>query len=133
MEKLFNFLRVIVGVVGGWCGSIFGAWDVMLWSLVVLIILDYITGLIKACYTKKLSSEIGFKGLLKKIVILIVVILANVMQNLMGNNLPLREIVIMFFIANEGISLLENIAEMGVKIPEPLRKVLLQLRDKGEA
>lgn len=129
MEKLFNWLSVVIGVLGGVFAWAFGAWDKLLCTLVTLIILDYITGLLKGLYTKKLSSEIGFKGIIKKIVILVMVVAANVMQTVTGDAVMLREIVIMFFIANEGLSLLENCAEInGNKIPQKLKDVLLQLR-----
>lgn len=131
MDKLFNHFSVIVGVVGGWTSYILGGWDVLLKTILFLAVVDYITGLIKGVYTKQLSSSIGFKGLLKKIVMFIVIATAYVLQNLMGDTIPLREIVIMFYIANEGISLLEN-AAIFVPIPDRLKTVLLQLRETEE-
>lgn len=107
---------------------LFGAWDKLLYTLMVLIVLDYALGIIKAVYTKTLSSEIGFKGLLKKIAMLVIVALANTIQNLMGGNVAVREIVIMFYIANEGISILENAAVILPQMPEKLKDILLQLR-----
>ena len=132
MEKLFNGTSIILGFIGGVATKIWGGWDMLLYALVVLIVIDYITGLIKAIYTKTLSSEVGFKGLCKKVTILLVVALANVIGQLTGDNLAIREIVIMFFVANEGISILENSAVIYPDMPEPLKKVLLQLRDKKE-
>lgn len=131
MEKLFNWVSVIVGILGGICVQLFGAWNITLQALLGLMILDYITGVIKAIYLKQISSEIGLKGLLKKIVILIMVAMANIMQHVMGDGVAIREIVIMFFIANEGISLLENAAAVSNKIPQKLKDLLLQLRDQG--
>lgn len=129
MDKMFNWISVSVGVTGGVFAWAFGAWDKLLCALITLIILDYITGLLKGWYTKKLSSEIGFKGIAKKVVILVMVIAANVLQSVTGDGVMLREIVIMFFIANEGLSLLENCAEInGNRIPQKLKDVLLQLR-----
>lgn len=101
----------------------------LLKTIVFLAVVDYITGLIKAVYLKSLSSEIGFKGLLKKIVMFIVIAVAFVIQQLIGGTIPLRECVIMFYISNEAISLLEN-AAIFVPIPDKLRDVLLQLREK---
>ena len=95
----------------------------------ILAVLDYITGCIKAIYNKLLSSEIGFKGLLKKIVMFIVIAVSYAIQGLMGGKVPLREVVIMFYIANEALSLLENAAEF-TPVPDKLKEVLLQLRDK---
>ena len=132
MDKLFNWISVAVGIFGGVFAWAFGAWDKLLCALITLIILDYITGLLKGWYTKRLSSEIGFKGIAKKIVILVMVVTANVLQTVIGDKVMLREIVIMFFIANEGLSLLENCAEInGNKIPQKLKDVLLQLRGNG--
>lgn len=132
MEKIFNVISVTVGILGGLIASLFGAWDKFLCALLVLMVLDYITGIIKAVYTKTLSSDIGFKGLLKKIVILIIVVLANVLQQLVGENIAIREIVIVFYIANEGISILENAAVIMPIMPDKLKEVLLQLRGDGE-
>lgn len=128
MEKLFNATSVFTGVTGGIIAALFGAWDKLLIALMILMVLDYIMGLVKAVYKKNLSSEIGFKGLLKKITMLVIVALANVIQTLTSGNAPIREIVIMFYIANEGISILENAAEVSTKIPVKLKDVLLQLR-----
>lgn len=129
MLKIFNGVSIIGGIVGGYLCSLLGGWDVILKALVVLVILDYITGILKAIITKKLSSAIGFKGLIRKIVIFIVVATAVVVQSVVGDAVPLREVVIIFFICNEGISLLENASEF-VPIPEKLKEVLIQLRNK---
>lgn len=128
MDKLFNAISVFAGVTGGIVASLLGAFDKILWALLILMIIDYVSGIIKAVYTKTLSSEIGFKGLLKKITILIIVALANVVQVLTDGNIAIREIVIMFYIANEGISILENAAVILPNMPEGLKNILLQLR-----
>ena len=128
MDKYFNDISVVLGVVGGSLAWLVGGWDVLLWTLTCFICLDYITGLAKAWKTKTLSSEVGFEGLIKKIMIMTLVVMANFIQKLMGDSIPIREIVILFFISNEGISLLEN-AAMFVKVPDQLRDALLQLRD----
>lgn len=132
MDKIFNAASVITGILGGLAAALFGAWDKLMWALVILMILDYVTGVIKGIYTKTLSSDIGFKGLLKKTVILIVVALAHVVQELTGNNIAIREIVIMFYIANEGISILENAAVLLPKMPKGLKDILLQLRGDND-
>lgn len=120
------------GLIGGGLTYWLGGWDVLLKTIVFLAVADYVTGWIKGIYTKQLSSEIGFKGLLKKIVMFIVIAVAYVIQGLVGGKIPLREVVIMFYIANEGLSLLEN-AAVFVPIPERLKAVLLQLREKDES
>lgn len=132
MAKLFNEISMIFGVVGGFILYLLGGWDVPLRVIVTLAILDYITGIAKGIYTKQLSSEIGFNGLLKKIVMFIVVALAYAIQILMDGAIPLREVVIMFYIANEALSLIEN-AAVFVPIPDRLKSVLLQLRDSKKA
>lgn len=129
MNKIFNAASVFFGVVCGIAAKILGAWDTALWALVAVMALDYITGVIKAAYNKNVSSEIGYKGILKKIVILVVVALANVVQTFTGTNSAIREIVIMFYIANEGISVLENAAAVYPNMPQKIKDVLLQIRD----
>ena len=131
MEKLFNWISIVFGLIGGFFSYWLGGWDVLLKTIVFLAVVDYITGLIKAVYLKSLSSEIGFNGLLKKIVMFIVIAVAFVIQMLIGGTVPLREVVIMFYIANEALSLLEN-AAIFVPIPDKMRDVLLQLRDKDD-
>ena len=129
MDKLFNQISIIVGLLGGVCTYWLGGWDILLKTILFFAIADYITGWIKGIYLKKLSSEIGFRGLLKKIVMFIVIATAFEIQELIGGTIPLREVVIMFYIANEGLSLLEN-AAIFVPVPDAVRNILLQLRDK---
>lgn len=131
MEKYFNNVSVVFSVVGGGLAWLFGGWDILLWTLVGFIILDYLTGLAKGWKTKTLSSETGFEGLIKKMMILTLVVMANFLQKLIGEVVPIREIVILFFISNEGISLLEN-AALFIDIPPQLRDALLQIRDKDK-
>lgn len=130
MTKLFNHSSVIVGAIGGFIVSLFGGWDAMLYTILLFCALDYITGITKAIYKKELSSEIGFKGIAKKIMIFIVIAVAYNIQRVTGDTIPLREIVIVFFICNEALSILENAAEF-IAIPQQLKDVLLQLRDKN--
>lgn len=130
MEKLFNIVSIVCGLIGGFIVSLFGGWDVMLYTILLLAVLDYCTGIIKAIYRKKLSSEIGFRGIVKKIMIFIVIAVAHNVQKVTGNTIPLREIVIVFFICNESLSILENAAEF-IAIPKQLKDILLQLRDKN--
>ncbi len=131
MEKYFNGISIVIALVGGYFGKLFGGWDMLLQAVIWLMILDYATGIIKGIYTKKLSSEIGFKGILKKILILIVIATACVLDKITGGVAPIREIVIMFYICNESLSLLENAAEF-IPVSDKLKNTLLQLRDKNE-
>ena len=129
LEKIFNWFSVVGGVVGGFLCNYLGGWDVILKALLALVILDYVTGVLKAISTKTLSSAVGFKGLIRKIIIFIVVATAVIVQSVIGNSIPLREIVIIFFVCNEGISLLENASEF-IPIPDKLKDTLIQLREK---
>ncbi|MCI6736715.1 MAG: phage holin family protein [Intestinibacter sp.] len=129
MEKYFNSISIIVGIVGGFLCKHLGGFDMLLGVIITLVVLDYLTGILKAIYNKQLSSEVGYKGIIKKIFIFIVIATAYEIQKVVGNNIPLREMTLVFFISNEAISLLENASEF-IPIPERLRDVLVQLRDK---
>lgn len=129
MEKYFNNISIVIGIIGGFFASFFGGFDILLKTILFLAIMDYITGWIKGIYEKNLSSEVGFRGILKKIVMFIIIAAAYHIQTLLSHSIPVREVVIMFYIANEGLSLLEN-AAVFVPIPERLKDILLQLRDK---
>ena len=131
MDKLFNEISIVFGFLGGVLAYFLGGWDVLLKTIVCLAVLDYVTGVLKGIYLKQLSSETGFRGLLKKIVMFIVIAVAYLIQMLIGGTIPLREVVITFYICNEALSLLEN-AAVFVPIPERLKDVLLQLRDSDK-
>lgn len=132
LEKLFNNISMITGIFGGAIAYIFGGWDILMKTIVFLAIADYITGWIKAIYLKQLSSEIAFKGILRKIMMFIVIAVGYRIQLLVGNAIPLREVIITFYICNEALSLLEN-AAVFVPIPDKLKEVLLQLREKNDS
>lgn len=108
-----------------------GGWDVALVCLIVAIILDYISGIIKAYVNKDLSSKIGFKGLLKKVGILLIVMLAVLVDRITGETGAIRTLVIYYFVANEGLSILENLALAGVPIPDSIKNALKILKDLG--
>lgn len=129
MEKIFNWLQVAAGIIGGLCAGLLGGFDSILTALISLIVLDYLTGIIKAIARKRLSSEIGFKGIAKKILMLFIVALSCAIQNIINSSIPVREIVIMFYIVNEGLSIVENCAEL-IPIPEKLKSILLQLQNE---
>ena len=132
MNRIFNTASIVLGVAGGIAAQILGAWDTVLCALLVIMVLDYITGVMKAVYRKELSSETGYKGILRKITVLVIVALANVVQRLTGETAPLREMVIMFYIANEGISVLENAAEILPNMPKGIKDILLQIRGNDD-
>lgn len=131
IEKLFNCISLVVGFLGGILSHYLGGWDILLKTIVVLAMLDYLTGWIKGVFEKRLSSEIGFKGLLKKIMMFIVIATSHIIQELLGGQVAIREVVIMFYISNEALSIIEN-AAIFVPIPDRLRDVLLQLREKED-
>ena len=129
MKKIIN--SIVAFVVGPLCGLL-GGWDIMLNIFVILIGLDYLSGILKSIFQKQLSSEIGAKGIIKKVMYLVVVAVAYQVQKIMGGVVPLREIVIAFFIANEALSILENGGAMGIKYPKKLLEILKQLHDESD-
>lgn len=129
MKQLFNdiFSVIVTTIV-----YLMGGFDIALQSLIVVIVIDYLTGIASAIYNKKLSSKVGFKGIIKKFCYLLVVALSVVIDNLTGQSGIIRTLVIYFFVANDGISIIENMAEMNVKLPKKLVDSLDQIRKKGE-
>lgn len=110
---------------------LFGGFDVALSCLVIAIALDYVSGVIKAFYTKQLSSKIGFKGLLKKIGILILVMVSVLVDRVAGNTGAIRTLVIYYFVANEGLSIIENLAATNIPIPAVLKRALKAIKKEG--
>lgn len=131
MEKYFNSISMIFGLIGGVAVSFLGGMDTILHVIMFLVVADYLTGIAKGIKLKNLSSAIGFVGLMKKVMIFVVIAVAVELEMLTGNSIPLREVVIMFYIANEGISLLENISEF-LPLPDKLKQYFLQIRDSVE-
>lgn len=109
-----------------------GGFDIAIQSLLIVIVIDYLTGIASAMYNKELSSKIGFKGIIKKFCYLLVVALSVVIDNLLGQSGLIRSLVIYFFVANDGLSIIENMAEMNIKLPEKLIDALEQIKKKGE-
>ena len=105
-----------------------GGWDIALQSLIIMLVIDYLTGLASAYYNKKLNSKVGFKGIIKKVCYLLIVTVSVVVDNLISDNGIIRTMVIYFFVANDGLSIIENMAEMNIKIPKKLKEALEQLR-----
>ena len=109
-----------------------GGMDIALKSLIIIMMIDYITGIASAIYNKKLSSKIGFKGIIKKFSYLCIIALSVVIDNLIGQNGVIRTLVIYFFVANDGLSIIENMAEMDIKLPKKLVDSLEQIKKKSE-
>jgi len=125
-EKLFD---AFICAGGGLFGFLFGEVNGLFYALTAFILLDYLSGVMKAIYLKKLSSEVGFRGICKKVTIFIIVAVANIIDvHIIKDGSVMRSAVMFLFIANEGISLLENAGELGVPVPEKLLDVLKQLR-----
>lgn len=127
MEKYFNTISKIVGVIGGGLVYLLGGWDNFLMALVTLMCIDYVTGTLKGLYNKELSSKTGMQGIIKKVYILSIVCIAVVCERI---GIPtVREMTIVFFVCNEALSILENAGQMGLPIPETLKNALSQLRE----
>lgn len=109
-----------------------GGWDIALQSLLLIIVIDYFTGVLSALYNKKLSSKVGVKGIIKKFAYLFVVGLSVVIDVLTGQSGVIRTLIIYFFVANDGLSIIENLAEMNVKLPQKLIDALEQIQKKGD-
>lgn len=132
-QKCRAFVQAAFTVLGGWLGWFFGEMDGLFIALITFIALDYVTGVICAILEKKLNSEVGFKGIVKKCFILILVGVANILDvKVIGDGSAIRGIVICFYLSNEGVSLLENASRCGLPVPEKLKAVLAQLHKKGE-
>ena len=127
-----HLINDVISVVLTTIIYLLGGFDIALQSLIIVIVIDYLTGIASAIYNKELSSKIGFKGIIKKFCYLLVVALSVVIDNLTGQSGIIRSLVIYFFVANDGLSIIENMAEMNVKLPNKLIDSLEQIRKKGE-
>lgn len=131
MKEFWNTIQVIFAAIGGWLGYFLGGCDGLLIALVVFVAADYITGVMCAVADKELSSEVGFKGICRKVLIFILVGIANILDvQVIGTGSVLRTAVIFFYLSNEGVSLLENAGHLGLPIPEKIKTVLEQLHDR---
>ena len=134
MKEFWNSIQFVFTMIGGWLGYFLGGYDGLLYALVVFMVADYITGVMCAISDKKLSSAVGFKGICRKVFILMLVGIANLLDvEVIGTGAVLRTAVIFFYLSNEGVSLLENAAHLGLPIPEKLKAVLAQLHKKVES
>ena len=131
--KTWQWIQAVFTALGGWLGWFLGGADGFLYALIVFVAIDYITGVMCAIIDKKLSSEVGFKGLFRKVLIFALVGVAHIMDtNVVGTGSALRSAVICFYLSNEGVSMLENAAHLGLPIPEKFRNVLAQLHDRND-
>lgn len=134
MKEFWNTIQLAFAAVGGWLGYFLGGCDGLLYALLTFVVIDYITGIMYAIADKNLSSEVGFKGICRKVLIFLLVGIANVLDvQVIGTGSVLRTAVIFFYISNEGVSLLENAAHLGLPVPEKIKTVLEQLHDRAES
>lgn len=133
MKQFWNTIQLVFSALGGWIGYFFGGCDGLLYALIAFVVIDYITGVMCAIINKQLSSEVGFKGIFRKVLIFLLVGIANIIDvQVIGTGAVLRTAVIFFYISNEGVSLLENAGHLGLPIPEKIKTVLEQLHDRAE-
>ena len=133
MKEFWNAIQMVFTAIGGWLGYFLGGCDGLVVALVVFVVADYLTGVMCAISEKKLSSEVGFRGIFRKVLIFILVGIANILDvQVIGTGSVLRTAIIFFYISNEGISLLENAGRLGLPIPEKLKLVLEQLHNESE-
>ena len=130
MEHVLD-IRLWSASIGAVLGNFIGGNDGLLYALIVFVVVDYITGVLCAVLEKNLASSIGFRGIFQKVMIFLLVGIANVLDTkILGAGAMLRSAVIFFYVANEGISILENAGRMGLPVPEKMKGVFRQLHDK---
>ena len=131
IDLIWAKIQIAITAIGGWLGYFLGGLDGLMIALIVLMTLDYVSGVMCAIIDRKLSSAVGFKGICKKVFILMLVGVAHIIDlHVVGTGSALRGAVICFYMSNEGLSLLENAAHIGLPIPDKLRDILAQLHDK---
>ena len=133
MKDFWNVIQLIFSALGGWLGYFLGGCDGLLYTLLAFTAMDYITGVMCAVNDKTLSSEVGFRGICRKVLIFMLVGIANILDaDVVGTGSVLRTAVIFFYISNEGVSLLENAAHLGLSVPEKIKVLLEQLHNRAE-
>ena len=133
MKEFWNTIQLAFAAVGGWLGYFLGGCDGLLYALIAFVAIDYITGVMCAISDKTLSSEVGFKGICRKVLIFLLVGIGNIIDaQVLGSPGVLRTAVIFFYLSNEGVSLLENAAHLGLPVPDAIKTVLEQLHDRSD-
>ena len=133
MKEFWNTIQLVFAAVGGWLGYFLGGCDGLLYALIAFVVIDYITGVMCAIADKTLSSEGGFKGICRKVLIFLLVGIANIIDvQVLGAPGVLRTAVIFFYLSNEGVSLLENAAHLGLPVPDAIKTVLEQLHNRSD-
>ena len=133
IDLVWAKIQMAISVVGGWIGYFVGGIDGLMTALLVFMVLDYITGLMCAISDNQLNSTVGFKGICKKVLIILLVGVAHIVDMyVVGNGNALRSAVVCFYLSNEGVSMLENAAHLGLPIPERLKSILAQLHNRED-
>ena len=133
MKEFWNTIQLVFTVLGGWLGYFLGGCDGLLYALLAFVVIDYLTGIMCAINDHTLSSEVGFRGICRKVLIFLLVGIANILDvSVIGSGSVLRTAVIFFYISNEGLSLVENAAHLGLPVPEKIKAVLEQLHDRTD-
>jgi toxin secretion/phage lysis holin len=133
VKEIWTNIQISITAIGGWLGWLLGGLDGFLYALIAFVAIDYITGVMLAIIEKRLSSEVGAKGILKKVLIFTLVALGHIIDtHIIGEGSVIRTAVIFFYLSNEGISILENIGKIGLPIPEKLKTILEQLNKEGK-
>ena len=133
MKEFWNTIQLVFAAVGGWLGYFLGGCDGLPYALIAFVAIDYITGVMCAISDKTLSSEVGFKGICRKVLIFLLVGIGHIVDaQVIGSGGVLRTAVIFFYLSNEGVSLIENAAHLGLPVPDKLKAVLEQLHDRAE-
>ena len=131
--KTWQYIQAVFTALGGWLGWFLGGCDGLIYALIAFVVIDYITGVMCAVINKKLSSEIGFRGIFRKVLIFLLVGVGNIVdKQLIGSGSVIRTAVVFFYLSNEGISIIENAGILGLPIPQKLKDVLAQLKGKGD-
>ena len=133
MKEFWNGIQLVFAIIGGWLGWFLGECDGLMYALIAFVIADYVTGVMCAVSDKRLSSEVGFKGICRKVLIFVLVGMANILDmHVIGTGCVLRTAVLFFYISNEGVSVLENAGHLGLPVPARMLNVLEQLHEDAE-
>lgn len=133
MKSTINFIQGVFATIGGYIGYFLGGVDGFMYALITFVVIDYVTGLMVAVLERKLSSEVGFRGIFKKVLIFVMVGIGNIVDvHLIKNGSAIRTAVIFFYVSNEGISIIENSAKIGLPIPQKLKDILKQLNKEDD-
>lgn len=134
MKEFWNTIQLVFAAIGGWLGYFMGGCDGLLYALVAFVVIDYLTGIMCAISDHTLSSQVGFRGICRKVLIFLMVGIANIIDvQVLNTPGVLRTATVFFYLSNEGVSLLENAAHLGLPVPDAIKTVLEQLHERGNS